>query len=181
MKICFLGPSGYGKSTAVQILNNYYSTVNIKIGEPLYDLQKDFYTKIKTELKGEQDGELLQFLGMKIRKENPQYLLEDFKERLAKVPFETEIITNDDCRPYDYDCLKQLDFIFVKIEGFKRDRVDHSNSNPNLKIEWQSEIPFDYILQNFSDLDTYTENILNLVKEIKNDRKVLYRTCPKKM
>jgi hypothetical protein len=181
MKICFLGPSGYGKSTAVQILSIYYSTFNIKIGEPLYDLQKHFYEKIKTKLKGEQDGELLQFYGMKIRKENPQYLLEDFGARLANISSDIEIITNDDCRPYDYEYLKQLDFIFVKIDGYKRDRTDHSNANPNLKIEWQSEIPFDYILQNLTDLDTYKENILNLVKEIKNDRKVLYRTSPKKM
>ncbi len=181
MKICFLGPSGYGKSTAVQILGNYYSTVNIKIGEPLYDLQKHFYERIKTELKGEQDGELLQFYGMKVRKENPQFLLEDFGNRLTNVPSEIEIITNDDCRPYDYDCLKQLDFIFIKIDGYKRDRVDHSNSNPNLKIEWQSEIPYDYVLQNLTDLDTYEKNILSLVKEIKNDRKVLCRTSSKKM
>ena len=83
MKICFLGPSGYGKSTAVQILSSYYNTVNVKIGEPLYDLQNHFYEKIKTKLQGEQDGELLQFYGMKVRKENPQYLLEDFGQRLA--------------------------------------------------------------------------------------------------
>ena len=69
----------------------------------------------------------------------------------------------------DYEYLKKLDFIFVKIDGYKRDRIDHSDSNPNLKIEWQSEIPFDYVLQNLSDLDTYKESILNLVKEIKNE------------
>ena len=181
MKICFLGPSGYGKSTAVKILSRHYNTVNVKLGEPLYDLQKHFYEKIKTKLQGEQDGELLQFYGMKVRKENPQYLLEDFGRRLENVPSEAQIITNDDCRPYDYEYLKNLDFIFVKIDGYKRDRVDHSSSNPNLKIEWQSEIPFDYVLQNLSDLDTYEESILNLVKEIKNDRKVLRRTSPKSL
>ena len=181
MKICFLAPSGYGKTTAVKILSNYYNTINIKIGEPLYDLQNHFYKKINTEMLGEQDGELLQFYGMKIRKENPNYLIQNFKERLEKVPTDVEIITNDDCRPYDYEYMKQLDFIFVKIEGYKRDRIDHSNANPNLKIEWQSEIPYDYVLSNVLDLDTYEENILKLVKEIKNERKVLYRTSSKKL
>lgn len=181
MKICFLAPSGYGKTTAVEILSRSYNTQNIKIGKPLYDLQDYFYEKIQTKLKGEQDGELLQFYGMKVRKENPNYLLEDFNKRLELVPFETEIITNDDCRPNDYDYLKSLDFIFVKIEGYKRDRIDHSHSNPNLKIEWQNEIPFDYVLANLSDLSSYEENILELIKEIKNDRKILCRTSPKKM
>lgn len=181
MKICFVAPSGYGKTTAVKILSNHYNTVNVKIGKPLYDLQDYFYEKIKAKLQGEQDGELLQFYGMKVRKENPSFLIEDFKRRLDEVSQDTEIITNDDCRPNDYDYLKNLDFIFIKIDGYRRDRIDHSSSNPNLKLEWQSEIPFDYILPNLTNIIDYEQEILKLIEEVKNDRKVLCYTSSKKV
>ena len=78
MKICFLAPSGYGKTTAVKILSKHYKVKSIKIAEPLYELQKEFYNFIGKSITGEQDGELLQFLGKKIRKENPSFLLEKF-------------------------------------------------------------------------------------------------------
>lgn len=69
-KICFIAPSGYGKSTAVKLLSEMCDVKNIKIAEPLYELQNYFYDFINTKMKGEQDGELLQFLGAKIRKHN---------------------------------------------------------------------------------------------------------------
>lgn len=181
MRICFLGPSSYGKSTSVKILSNNYQIINLKIAEPLYELQEIFYHKIETSLKGEQDGELLQFYGIKIRKENPTYLEENFKNRLACVNNNIDIITNDDCRPYDYQYLKDLEFIFIKINGYKRNRGDHSEANPNLITEWQSDIPYDYTLDNLGTLEDYETNILSLVKELKNDRKVLHYTSSKKM
>lgn len=69
IKIAFLAPSGYGKSTACQILNEEYNTVNIKLATPLYDIQKYYYQIIGCEdNEGKQDGELLQFLGKKSKK-----------------------------------------------------------------------------------------------------------------
>lgn len=180
MKICFLAPTGYGKTTAVKILSKHYSICNIKIGEPLYELQKLFYEKIKTQLNGEQDGELLQFYGLKIRKENPTYLLDEFQKKLKDAD-NYEIITNDDCRPYDYERLKQLGFIFIKINGYKRLRQDHTPINENLKIEWQCNIPYDYEIDNLTDLETYENNLISLIKEVKNDNKVLRYSDPKKM
>ena len=84
MKICFLAPSGFGKSTAIEILKKKYNIINIKIGDPLYELQETFYKKIGINCENKQDGELLQFLGMKIRKEKPNYLLETFINKLNK-------------------------------------------------------------------------------------------------
>ena len=123
MKLCFLAPSEYGKNTAVKILSQKYSIKNIKIAEPLYHLQSYFYNFISMPLKGEQDGELLQYLGQKIRKENPTFLLEQFSKELECSSHFQEIITNDDCRPPDYEFLKKLGFIFIKINGFKRSLI----------------------------------------------------------
>mgnify|MGYP002509296125 CR=1 FL=1 len=39
LKICFLAPSGYGKSTASKFIESEFNAKVIKIGKPLYDLQ----------------------------------------------------------------------------------------------------------------------------------------------
>lgn len=170
MKICFLAPSGYGKSTAIDILKRNYDVINIKIGDPLYELQEDFYNKIGIDCTNKQDGELLQFLGIKIRKESPNYLLDTFNSKLNKYDDKELIITNDDCRTYDYDFLKKSGFKFIKINGYKRERDDISEANPNLNIEWKSEIPFDYEVDNKTTLKDYENKLITLMKEILNDR-----------
>ena len=170
MKICFLAPSGFGKSTAIEILKKKYNIVNIKIGAPLYELQEDFYKKIGMDCKNKQDGELLQFLGMKIRKEKPNYLLETFINKLNKCKKDDVIITNDDCRTMDYECLKKQGFKFIKINGYKRDRQDITLANPNLSIEWKSDIPFDCEVDNKKDLKEYERQLVNLMEGLLNDR-----------
>lgn len=164
MKICFLAPSGYGKSTAIEILKNYFDIKNIKIAEPLYELQNEFYKKIGLDDENKQDGELLQFYGKKIRSIDKKYLLNIFKEKLDKCT--NNIITNDDCRPDDYEYLKSLGFIFIRINGFKRDRNDITNIDNKNKIEWQSNIPFDYEIDNFGSLLDYEKELVNLFRNI---------------
>lgn len=174
IKIALIAPSGYGKSTAIKILKRHYEIHNIKIATPLYSLQSIFYSFIGRDLNEEQDGELLQFLGVKIRKENASFLLRNFRERLEGV--DSPIITNDDCRPYDYEFLKKEGFIFIKINGHKRVREDHTPVDVKSKLEWQEDPDCDYVLENISSLEEYEKNILKLIKEVKNDRKSLYYT-----
>ena len=126
--ISLIAPSGYGKSTAIEIIKEYYDIENIKIGKPLYDLQDEFYNKLC------------------------------FSEK--------SIITNDDCRPNDYKFLKELGFVFIRINGFKRDRDDHTPVNSKSKLEWQEEIKCDYEIDNYGDLKTYRENILEVMEII---------------
>lgn len=171
-KICFIAPSGYGKSTAIKILEKHYKIKNIKLASPLYELQNYFYNYIGTKMKGEQDGELLQFLGGKIRKENPSFILENFIKKLNELKDFDGIITNDDCRPPDFQCLKDLGFIFIKINGFKRERQDHTEANTKLSLEWQNEIPCDYELDNLGTIEEYQENLKILIKNILSEDKL---------
>lgn len=177
MKICFLAPSGYGKSTAIEILKQHYSITNIKIGEPLYRLQDNFYKTIGIDIGNRQDGELLQFYGYKIRKENPIYLINTFLQRVENYD---GIITNDDCRPYDYQYLKDNGFIFIKINGYCHDRDDHIKADSKLNLEWQTNIPCDYEISNNSTLDNYEDELLK-VMGVLNERKVLCYSSPKEM
>ena len=164
MKICFLAPSSYGKSTAIELLQKHFDIKNIKIAAPLYELQSNFYEKLGIEIGDRQDGELLQFYGKKVRKENSQYLLKEFKNKLDSV--EATIISNDDCRPDDYEFLKENGFIFIKINGYKRDRNDVTIADSKDKIEWQSEIPFDYKINNYGTLEEYENELLNLINKL---------------
>ena len=168
MKISFIAPSGYGKSTAIKILSERYEVKNIKIAQPLYELQDKFYKFIGVAMTGEQDGELLQFLGAKIRKENPQFLLDEFSKKVAEA-HENYIITNDDCRPPDFEYLKKLGFIFVEIVGFKRERKDHSPINSTNALEWQNPIICDYCVENTKTIEDYRENLFNLMKKLKGE------------
>ena len=166
IKICFIAPSEYGKNTAVNILKERYKIKNIKLAEPLYLLQDYFYKFINTEMKGEQDGKLLQYFGTKIREENPEFIVKHFSKRLSEIKEFDGIITNDDCRPPDYEFLNQMGFIFVKINGFKRNRIDHTKSDPKSSLEWQNSIPCDYSVDNFGGMKEFKENLFNLMYEV---------------
>jgi len=174
MKISFIAPNFYGKSTAVEIVQKHFCSKNVKIAQPLYELQKHFYNFIERDIGDTQDGELLQFLGIKIRKENPTFLLDTFYKNVMSI--KSNIITNDDCRPLDYEFLKQMGFIFIKINGFKREREDYIKANEKSKIEWQSEIPWDYEVDNIGTIEEYEKNILKTLKEIIDNEKVLYNS-----
>ncbi len=165
-KICFVAPSGYGKTTAINLISKFHNIENIKIATPLYELQNHFYNFIETDISGEQDGELLQFFGVKIRKENPTFLLNRFKRSLEVAEKKDALISNDDCRPPDYDCLRELGFIFVRINGFCRTRKDHTTANPKLSIEWQNEIPCDFSVDNFGTMEEYEHNLKVLLNKI---------------
>jgi len=169
LKICFLAPSGYGKSTASEILEKKYNAKVVKIGAPLYELQSEFYKKLGINIGDTQDGELLGFLGKKVRKESPNYLLETFASTLANVENTCDMIINDDCRPADYEFLKNLGFIFVKINGFSRERCDHTKCDKTSSLEWQNEIPFDYEMNNFNNLNEYVKEVTDLISKIKNE------------
>ncbi len=164
MRICFLAPTGYGKTTAVKFLEQEFGSENIRLAEPLYQLQTDFYQKIGVDISDKQDGELLQFFGKKVRQEQPDFLNQKFIESLAQS--QNDFITNDDCRPDNFELLKKLGFKFVKIDGFSRSRDDHRPVNPKSELEWQTDIPSDYVIENRTTLEDYYSALSQLITEV---------------
>ena len=59
-----------------------------------------------------------------------------------------------------------MGFVFIRINGFKRDRDDHTPVNSKSKLEWQEEIECDYEIDNYGDLETYRENVLEVIEKI---------------
>lgn len=177
MRISFLAPSGYGKTTAINILKKHYELTNIRIADPLYELQQNFYKQIQLNIGDKQDGELLQFFGRKVRKESPSYLLEEFRKKVESTDL---IVSNDDCRPFDYEFLKALGFVFIKINSYTRDREDHTKASLKSSLEWQEDIPYDYEIDNYKDLISYERVLLNLMEVLENEQS-LHNPRTKKM
>ena len=166
LKLSFIAPTGYGKSTAVKIIcDKFEGAVNIKLAAPLYRLQKYFYRFIGVVLTGEQDGELLQFLGCKIQKEAPDFLAQTFYRSFCKASQFANIITNDDCRPHNYQFLKNLGFKFVRIQGLQWNRNDHTKVDQGHLVEKGIEnLQCNYFLDNFSSLEEYKSNVLLMME-----------------
>lgn len=166
LKISFVAPSGYGKTTAAEYLKLTIGSINLKLAAPLYDIQDYYYKVLHIQAGGKQDGEFLQFLGDKIQRERPYFLADTFYEALCQNKNRTSILTNDDCRPHNYAFLKSMGFVFVRINGVSRTREDITEIQKNHCVEWQREIPCDYVLDNNGTLEEYKNKIQGLVGKI---------------
>jgi len=135
--LSFLSPTGFGKTTAVKLLARHFHVRNIKLAQPLYEMQDMIYNRLKKTIVG-QDGELLQFLGNKIQRDYPEFLAKEFWNNLQKTLLDNpEFILNDDCRPHNYPFLKKFGFIFIKIDSFLRLREDKMPIDPTHSIEYK--------------------------------------------
>ena len=177
MKLCFIAPSGYGKTTAVDYIEKTYDAKNIKIADFLYEVQNYIYGRMDIYTNGKQDGELLQFLGKKVREIDSTFLLRNFQNKVINT--NNEIILNDDCRPKDYEYLKSLGFIFIKLDSYSRDRSDITKVDKKNTLEWQELPECDYVISNFGSIDEYYKNIDNLMERIRTNGKVLRYTNSK--
>lgn len=165
MKISIIGQTGNGKTTTAKIIENHFKANIIKLAEPLYDIQKEIYDKLGITLKG-QDGELLQFLGDKIQRLSPEFLVKEFFKKCENIEF----IVNDDCRPHNYKYLKDKGFIFFFIDGIQRERKeDHTSVDKNHKVEWndkEARLKSDYILENKGSIEELEKKIIKLINSL---------------
>jgi hypothetical protein len=160
-KIAFLAATGYGKTTAANIIMQKYKAYNIKLSQPLYEMQTAVYSILNIDTEGRQDGELLQFLGNKIQRDYPEFLAAKLKDTMDKILAERtcDIIINDDCRPHNYSYLKEIGFVFIKINSFAHNRNDFTSVDSSNNIEWQEPIPFDYEVDNWGTMEDFTKNL----------------------
>ena len=169
LRIAFLAPTGYGKTTAAKLIEKNFWARNIKLATPLYDMQNLIYDRLHVACTG-QDGELLQFLGAKIQKDYPDFLFEEFlraEENVLRNP-QIEIIVNDDCRPHNYLLLKKHGFLFVGIKGGRHSREDKTPIDPMHKVEWRQSPPTDYLVENTGDISVYEKNLVQLINGLKD-------------
>ncbi|UWU19474.1 hypothetical protein N2599_37175 (plasmid) [Rhizobium sullae] len=122
--IALTGLPGAGKSTSAKVIGRMIEMMGRKvaqcsIGKPLYDVQRQAYARMGTELEiGQQDGELLNFFGAHIRKIRPPFMMEDFARRCRYLYLlGHDTIVCDDARPIDLQRLQLLGFKIVEIKA----------------------------------------------------------------
>jgi hypothetical protein len=125
-RIALFGTPGAGKSTSSQLLEEIcreraISFRRIRLAEPLYDCQAEIYRIAGRPLANRyvQDGELLNFLGLHLRKINGTVLIDRFRERVGERPSAqsgTLLLTVcDDMRAPDAPSLETMGFRFVRV------------------------------------------------------------------
>ncbi len=128
-KIALYGRPGAGKSTSAGLLKSICEELGMKyyrirLAEPLYEAQAAIYQIADRELaSGTQDGELLNFLGLHMRKINPRVLLSRFEKRLNAIEEKlgeelgASIILCDDMRRSDVDFLESKEFELIRVQA----------------------------------------------------------------
>lgn len=135
---CLVGPTGVGKSTAATIMCELVPNAYVvKVAAPLYDMQSAIYARIGLCAdEGRQDGELLQYLGVKVEQQFPGFMAQDFLARLRTISAQRpRLVINDDARPPNTAVLERAGFKLVRVTGPRRLRPDVSETNPNHPLE----------------------------------------------
>jgi cytidine deaminase len=122
LRVALVGMPGAGKSTTAGLLRRALEELGrtvavVKIAAPLYDIQSLFYQRMGVLLAdGEQDGELLNFLGGHFRRSVPEFLLADFRERCGWAALGgADAIICDDARPVDLSGLAKQGFVIGRV------------------------------------------------------------------
>jgi hypothetical protein len=132
IRICFYGLTGSGKSTIARMLCESVRVrgqraVILKLADPLYRLQREFYAVAGAPLEvGQQDQVLLESIARHLRRISPTSLADDFQARLERCG--AEVVINEDLRDpdIDYPRLRALRFRFVRVtvdEAVRRTRL----------------------------------------------------------
>jgi energy-coupling factor transporter ATP-binding protein EcfA2 len=141
-RFALVGPSGAGKSTTAFVMQRLLQDAVIcSVAAPLREVQDYIYARIghiSPANYGVQDGKMLQSIRSIMLASEPDFLNNDFKYRLSRIPERFSVI-NDDCRLAMHSTLVESGFFLIWIEGNKsRYRGDFtlacSTDSPHDKI-----------------------------------------------
>lgn len=174
--VALFGLPGAGKTTSGRCFLESFSRsgftcTNVKIAEPLYELQAHVY-----EISGHplvshyaQDGPLLQDLGLHVRRIDAHALLRHFTRRLetwlASVDEPCACIC-DDVRAPDAEHLRSLGFRFVEVTApdhvraaRRAQRGDRARAADEHQLEARPAIEADLSIDNSGTLDQLRTNV----------------------
>jgi cytidine deaminase len=181
LRVALFGLPGAGKSTSAGLLRRTLADMGrqvevVKLAAPLYDVQAAFHTRARTRLaEGQQDGELLNFLGSHFRKAAPGFLLEDFAQRCAAAELTgADVLLCDDARPADLEGLRGQGFALVRVtapDALRRERKagrgDRTAGRDDHPTELGGEgVEADTVLDNSGDLPRLEAEVAALAKSL---------------
>lgn len=180
VRVALVGLPGVGKSTASRVLLQLFAERGvhaevIRLAKPLYDVQAFFYARCHQSLKpGQQDGELLNFLGEHFRKVSPNSLLNDFAARVRHRCDLIEAVICDDARPLDVEGLRSNGFTIVRVTADERVRVTRKAGRGDARpgrddhVTERAVEPWvaDHVIDNGSSLEALQQRLLTVVDEV---------------
>jgi len=160
-----VAPSGSGKSTAAWFLREAFEASGLrvavlKLAEPLYRLQREFYRCAGREIDlYAQDQPLLEAIAAYLRTLSPRALVDDLLRRLDAS--DADVVINDDLRdPHvDWPALRGAGFRVVSVvvdERVRRERLarrrDLATATDSRASRGIGSIPVDIVLENNGSL-----------------------------
>ncbi len=159
LRVALFGLPGAGKSTSAGVLRHLlaergHQVAVVKIAAPLYDVQEAFYRRACAPLDdGQQDGQLLNFLGSHFRAAAPGFLITDFGQRCSGALLGgADTIICDDARPADLEGLRAQGFALVRIwapDALRRERKAGRGDRRAGDDNHPSELGLDAVIPDF--------------------------------
>ena len=182
LKLCFVAPSGSGKTTASNVLTERFGELGLtverlKLATPLYALQEKIYQECGIDdICDRQNHELLENFATQMRKIHPRSIIDNFVKRLSGS--KADVVINDDLRDsaVDYPVMRAAGFLFVKVLASEAVRATRLDSRNDLKILVNSpldaqisNIVGDYVVLNDGDLSAFQLQLHAIVDDLRVD------------
>lgn len=161
IRLALVAPSGSGKSTFATLLEECFqargmSVVRLKLAEPLYDLQKNFYRTAGFGVNYyQQNHALLESIADWLRLLNPDCIVQSFLDSLSGHP--ADVVINDDIRDLvtDWPKLENVGFKAILISASPAMRAARMKQRGDLNSILHSKLdndlsrfPFSYRIDN---------------------------------
>ncbi|MBF8263417.1 MAG: hypothetical protein HW387_1082 [Parachlamydiales bacterium] len=176
LKYCLIAPSGSGKSSVAKFMCKCFQDHNLrceilKLSEPIYNLQKQFYQQAKMEINPSQQNQfLMEDIALNLRLLNPKAIINNFLERYDSV--NVSVVINDDVRDVNIDwmILKGLEFRTILINASEEIRKERLSKRGDLMVSATSHLD-----ENFGRMkpDVIIENNGRCLDELRIKAKTL--------
>lgn len=146
LRLAIVAPSGSGKSTTAEFIVQRCRQLGksarvLKLAEPLYRLQKAFYTTAGQDIDTyQQNQKLLEDIATHLRTIRPTSLVDDFVGRLSDCA--DDVIINDDLRDPDVDLpvLRDLGFQILRVSADDRAIAARLDRRKDLQTQRKSKV-----------------------------------------
>lgn len=176
--IAFVAPKEYGKTTACNILKEYYGSdnvVQINFKDGLIAELKDKYMLLLLEFgniynmtvdelfekKPPAVRRLMQSHGQMRRDENPDYWIGIWYNTIYKYRYKDIVILTDDCRYVNEACLASV----IGANLIRLNRTDKTNTDTHPSEQEQKDIVCDYeITVGEGEIDILKEKLIQIAE-----------------
>lgn len=157
-----------------QFENMGLSVAVLKLAQPLYEIQSNFYEQSLVNVaKEKQNQRLLEIIATEMRSIDPASLVNNFQQRLNLL--DTDIVINDDLRDdqIDWPHLKHQQFLVIRVLASREKRRCNLSARGDLSVvadsrlnQQISKIRASFVLINNTSLDDLEFQVRSLIDHL---------------